>query len=37
VTNPSATEVFLRVNGKVVRVPGGSTTVLFDASSDSVH
>lgn len=37
VTNLSATEVFLRVDGKVVRVPGGSTTVLFDASSDSVH
>jgi peptidoglycan/xylan/chitin deacetylase (PgdA/CDA1 family) len=37
VANLSATEVFLRVNGKVVRVPGGSTTVLFDASADSVH
>lgn len=37
VTNLSATEVFLRADGRVVRVPGGSTTVLFAASPESVH
>ncbi len=37
VTNLSAIAVFLRVDGKVVRVPGGSSAVLFKTSSGSVH
>jgi hypothetical protein len=30
VTNPSATEVVLRVDGRIVPVPGGATTLLRD-------